>query len=759
MKYLLSVVIFSVLWVALAAQELLLEPCTAADHWVFVNGGEFPGAAGALATGPQGQVDIRYNFEKGGRYVAAISRFAIPAAAENLTVNLLPEQSCDVNLRLVDANGRVFQKYQQTLKGDEPAAVNVKADDNWSSVWGGNSESQVAAPPFKELWVMPVKNDALPLQGKVTLSSVYGDGKALATSGFAGDNFTLKPGSGQVDGKWIACAQGAALALVCSTDFEPLAVSVNFPVNGRDLVQNFKVTSPQSTLLISLPADNLRNCYQIEVTARQSKNSAGYTVELKGKNALPVLTQKPKTSEQISSNRFGSCTHFSYGTHGSFAGWSDWKTLIDSLNECGMRVIREEVLVEPGPDGALRVRPYDLGWVRYAKNKGIEVIAIIELNADKSLADFLDACAAVVRDTKGLVNVYELGNEPNNFGNWIKHYGGTWNGKEPDNSTSPWVLAHLKYTNAAAEAIKNMRSDAVVIGTGAVAPTNIRYLQSGLSPAVDGIAEHPYAFSLPPEKVPYGLQLAKRDGIAMGDQQHSFAGLIHSYEDYFAKTKVKRSLYITEFGFTTFRFNGKNETALYAGYGEEAQAVYLLRRQLLTLGLPVIKASLQYDYLDDYYSKAHEPEANFGLLRGDGSKKIAWYVMQRFNTLLADTVADSAVKVKVDAPLHRAAERGELIKNWDNVKFEADNEIMSQPLTDPATGARFLAVWSAQPYNGEFNNRSVSLTIEGVKATSSPWIALDLITGRSFDVVAVNRDGIWSVKTLELGNHPLLLLF
>lgn len=39
-----------------------------------------------------------------------------------------------------------------------------------------------------------------------------------------------------------------------------------------------------------------------------------------------------------------------------------------------------------------------------------------------------------------------------------------------------------------------------------------------------------------------------------------------------------RTVWITEFGFTGFWFDGKNETGLYAGFTEEAQAVYLVRR-------------------------------------------------------------------------------------------------------------------------------------------------------------------------------------
>ena len=89
--------------------------------------------------------------------------------------------------------------------------------------------------------------------------------------------------------------------------------------------------------------------------------------------------------------------------------------------------------------------------------------------------------------------------------------------------------------------IKKIAPDKTVIGLGSCAPTNFHALNAGVSKNLDGVVEHPYTFSLPPEKVPFGKRLAKRDGIAIGDDEHTFRGLVESYHEHFSSVYVPRA--------------------------------------------------------------------------------------------------------------------------------------------------------------------------------------------------------------------------
>ena len=112
------------------------------------------------------------------------------------------------------------------------------------------------------------------------------------------------------------------------------------------------------------------------------------------------------------------------------------------------------------------------------------------MSADEPLDRFLERLAAIVRGSRGYVNVYELGNEPHNFGQWrqtFRHKGkdGSWNGYESDGTVSEWVRKHVEYTNAGADLIKKIAPDKTVIGLGSNTPTNFHALNLGVSPQLD----------------------------------------------------------------------------------------------------------------------------------------------------------------------------------------------------------------------------------------------------------------------------------
>ena len=196
------------------------------------------------------------------------------------------------------------------------------------------------------------------------------------------------------------------------------------------------------------------------------------------------------------------------------------------------------------------------------------------------------------------------------------------------------------------------------------------------------------------------------------------------------------------------------------GCFEQAQALYLLRRFVESLSLPVA-VSCQYDFIDDYDSNPATDEANFGILRADYSRKPAFYVLQRMNSLLAGAEPDPSLQLKVTKEaLHRSMVRGELVKDWDAAKIDAANGVRLAAFRQPdRPNERMAAVWSMQPYGREFNNRAVTLEIGGWERFAGLPAAVDLITGDSFGIPFEVKDGRLRIEDLPLKEHPLLITF
>lgn len=501
---------------------------------------------------------------------------------------------------------------------------------------------------------------------------------------------------------------------------------------------------------------NERNIYRFPVSLSTSDGRTHTEVFVwKGAKADPArLGMVIPDARDISESPFGVCTHFGHK-------WKEVDLLLDMIARLGIKTIRDDVYTEKQKDGSYKVRASDLEWIRKAHERGLRIIPIIAMKAADSQEEFLKQVEAYVRDTEGLVDVFELGNEPGNFGGWRKVYpNGTWNAKERDNSTSRWALEHLKYTNAGAEYIRKLRPDAVILGGGHSSAVNFRILEAGVSPAVDGIVSHFYTYSLPPEKMPWGLKLETRDGIAVGDENNTFRGLVLSYEKKFASTGKMRGLYVTEFGFPAHYFNGKNEKNLYAGFTEEAQAVYTVRRMLESLTLPVIKLSCVYDFMNDGMAEDN-PEFNFGMIRKDYSPKPLYQAMGLLTSLFTGMRHDLSVNVEIlSQPLHRNAVRTELVKNWDGNSIMAANEVKAYLFADPERpDEKTLAVWSAQPLPGDFNNRSVSIALANMPGFKEQPVGIDLVTGETFDISMKVEEERILLENLSLKRHPIAIRF
>jgi len=753
----------------------VLDDCSIlSGRWSFHDGGEFPGAKGSLKKG-DGGLAFSYDFSKGGEYVSA-SR-ALPPSQKPLFLRLSVEsqEDCHASFRVVDAVGRTFQG-DETRIAKGSATLQVDLCGKWKDSWGGPSKASVPELPLSSFSLCAGKEKGLSQEGALLLKKVELAGEGLSFERFKGEDVSFEASGWDLKASW----SGPRDALFLSVKAQPLKgssdaiLSASLPMEGRAQTKRLllKAGEPQEFVFEPKLVDggNPANVYSIKLSLSSQSGERSAFARLYGDESAGVNLGAPKSSLQIKDLPFGTCAHFSYGekASGAFGGWHDWKRLVDIASDCGYKWLRDGASIKKGDDGKPHLKERDLEWIRYAKSKGIETILVLEgFVADRPLDELAEQCVAAALETKGLVNVFELGNEPNNFGNWRKKYGpapgkeGMWNGCEADGTTSQWVKEHLRYTNAVAEAMKKARPDATLIGIGACAPTNFRYLDLGVSPALDGIVEHPYTFSMPPERVPFGWDLEKRDGVRVGDKESSFQGLVESYFEKFKQTGQSRSLWVTEFGFTTFRFDGKNEKGLYAGFSEEAQAAYLVRRFVQSLSLPVA-VSCQYDLIDDYNSTPNTDEANFGILRSDFSPKPAYFAIQRMNSLFDGFKSDASASVSVDkSPLHRSLVRAELVKDWDGVSIKSPNGVLALAFSNKdLPEERILAVWSAQPYSKEFNNRVASISVRGWDSLRpSPAIGINLLTGETFDVPFKIEGGSLSLEGMSLGSDPIAIKF
>ncbi len=593
-------------------------------------------------------------------------------------------------------------------------------------------------------------------------SSLPGAESAIS---FKGEPQTMAPGGRRLSAVWQQSEDQLPTLIVTveNTRESPLAeLAFEQPLIGRNRVVRKPLrTTPGKEIFHFTPqllnGGNPHAVYHFRLYVTRENGAQSFVpLQLTGPTADPTRLGAPQDASGLADSRFGVCTHFGHNN----GPWKETDRLLDAIAKAGFKYIRDDTYTVRNEDGSYSIRPWDLDWITRAHERGLKVIPILPMRADEPLEEFLAQVEGFVKDTKDLIEVYELGNEPANFGNWRGRYNGSWNGKEADNSTSTWVLEHLRYSNAAAERIKELRPDAIVIGIGNAGPANLRALDAGVSPALDGIVDHTYTFSLPPEKLPFGLGLYDRDGVKIGNETFDFDDYINSYEKKFAALGRTHQLWITEFGFSTYFANGKNENGLYAGYTEETQAVYLVRRLLESAGMPIIRLSAIYDFIDDG-SDPGEAENNFGLMRADYSAKPALHAMRRLNSLLAQAGPASDVKVTITAqPLHRAGVRSVLVQDWDRATIPAGNEAKAVALTDARrTDERMVAVWSTLPAGSEFNSRSISLEVELPPEFQTAPLAIDPINGDLMDVPWRKTKNKIVIENLILENHPLILKF
>ncbi len=319
--------------------------------------------------------------------------------------------------------------------------------------------------------------------------------------------------------------------------------------------------------------------------------------------------------------------------------------------------------------------------------------------------------AWLANEVRGKAGAIEVLNEPANFG-FTGVYGGSWNGVDKEMQEEDWVGKYVQLLNAAAEAIKEVNPGIKVIGLGSVPPVNFRQIKHGISPAVDGITDHPYSYRLIPEYLPFAAKdgILKRDGIATADEQGTYASQVQMYFELLEKYKGPKEIWLTEWGYPTFQ--EKKSGGLYAGFTQSAQAKYLLRRLFESLGLG-IEVSMIYDFKNDGRNP-YGAEHNFGLVDYDLNPKPAFHAVKNFNHFMAD-YRPSDIKVDV-FPVSTRSETQPII--WDGTKIQATGKVMIYTFAD-SQDHQLVAVWSAERADGDRSSIMGDLEIHPGKKIST----------------------------------------
>jgi len=197
---------------------------------------------------------------------------------------------------------------------------------------------------------------------------------------------------------------------------------------------------------------------------------------------------------------------------------------------------------------------------------------------------------------KGRVDVFEIWNEPQNFG-FRKYIPVPSPDKDPGHA--PWVARFVSHTRKAAAAIRAAQPDATVAVTGEDLWVFLKsMIEQGIAGPDDCIAFHPYCHRQPrPER------------------EYFFNDGGKALKELVAKHGGAKRFRITECGWTTTSPTGNVECAFVGNYPRStyvSQAQYIVRAAVLARQYGV-ESFIQYDFRDDGADR-HYTEHNFGLV-------------------------------------------------------------------------------------------------------------------------------------------------
>ncbi len=445
--------------------------------------------------------------------------------------------------------------------------------------------------------------------------------------------------------------------------------------------------------------------------------------------------------------RFGVQGHF--GRH----SW-DFGPLLPFMRKMGVSWIKDEIYwhqVET-EKGRYAIDEVNEAWIRQATDAGIRLI--FSLTYGNHLYEnpldpdaYANWCRFMAAHFRGRIDVWEIWNEPQNM--WFRaQYGGQWNGA----GESPWVEKFAEMVEKASKAVREGNPEAVIISSGGSPPATHHLLNRFGERLVelDGLAEHPYPFRLPPETMPYGgPEILARDGVATVDDDHSFSSLIRRLRELGRKIDDDPSIWITEVGYTTY-LPGRGVGLSY-GFTPEAQAAYLVRMVVQSLTAEV-SAVCVYDLMNDG-PDLFESEHNFGLLDHAMQPKPAVEAFAR----LASMLGGGHEVIDAPAALECLPAEPPVGDAWQTGPEESFSPIQGPQCHWFRTKRGLVSLyWRAGRYNRETNGPLVRFVwpeggeIKEVETT-------DLVTGGSIRIGVAKQDESWRTEPFVLDSNPRII--
>lgn len=472
-----------------------------------------------------------------------------------------------------------------------------------------------------------------------------------------------------------------------------------------------------------------------------------------------------KISYKLNYN-MGVATHF-VRKQKSMSHW-DPEKYIPLIASSHIGWIRDEVLWRKleTSKGKYKIPKQDLEWINLAHSYGIKII--ITLNGsnpdvygsgDFYPAAYADAASYLAKELQGKIDAIEVVNEPFNwyanvYAEGTRH-GENINGVSRTGVVGSWMKSYIQLLNLTAEKVKKNSSGIDVIGLGSFPGMNWRMLSYGISNKVDAITLHPYSYDTTPEILPYANNTITLNGHKINnisDSHGTFTSVLKNMLSFSRKNNGPSDIWLTEWGWTT-KENGIFDRGHFKGVSEDAQAAYIQRRFLQSLGLN-IPVSILYSFMDDKNSTGNSSrsnsEDNFGVLYSDGQPKKAYAALKNVAELTLGFVRNNDIKYSIIKESSRLDDSP--AKSFDKTKIYAPDGIMSYSFRS-ASGDHIIAAWSMEKYS-KLPPREAVLKFE---TQVSQIIVQDLLT-KKIDKYAVSKNGdSWLSKSIKIPVNPVLI--
>ncbi len=512
------------------------------------------------------------------------------------------------------------------------------------------------------------------------------------------------------------------------------------------------------------------------------------TLDIVGNKSKGVFLGQPRNTKNIQTSNIG----VDYPNRDGHRAETMEKS-ISMIADAGIKWVRDSVNqfeMEKTPQGRKPVglKPYASKYLEALQHHQISFITmayIANFETPEAAYTFFKGLAEVLKPYG--VNHFEIGNEPN--GHMPGRWGGNWNGVTDDKEIAPWIYKFVELVNAAAKGIKEVHPDATVIAGAGLNSTAFRAIQVGLSKDVDGVADHPYPYSLTPELVPWGGEHCfKRDGYVSADDDHTFVSHMRRLKEEAIKAgRPDFQIWLTEWGIPVFQYHGKTALTqkemnklsfnviemgakrlfIYEGHTENTQAKYLARRLIETLSIPDIVTKNFYFCFNrgPWFDKRHPEKGGFSLTRTqDAAPRAGYYAMQRITGLFSDGV--KPIDLKIDVPLDR--KQGRTGASWNRPYGSNpalwEGVVPMNELTTPrkyafATpeGELMIAVWMPVRAEDWRQPDFCNITI-GTTDYENP-IAIDILTGERTDLEWEEdaEKGVTLLKSVTVPDSPVII--